>query len=134
MQIVYKVVRVYQGTYYSITRDESNVYSLQYKIGKRAFSDVGKLFVFKELSRAKKFAELFEEKTCILRCETEDTPELAFWRLNTGRLVDKIVVENFWALGFEKLEDLGFTGLRNPPPETYLVNSLTPVGIVECFF
>lgn len=116
--IVYKVVSTRNNKYRSAII--INAAMIEYKLGELIKPRFGKIFVFKDKSRAIAWSE--RGLQAVLECETDDIPELL------------ILVENF-TLSFRVLRhwwnhDKKAEEGEWAPIETYGVKSLTPRRVV----
>jgi len=116
--IVYKVVRKKGEQYYSCNSNQD--LELNYKIGKVVVPKIGKIFVFKELKYAR-FFTFASTMYSILECETSEKIE----KLNFRALCDTKSIKDFWSGNYKC--QLPW----NTPDGTYIVNSLTPLRIID---
>ena len=124
--IVYKVVLKSNGVirnhYSSIMGNGFPTYKIIYRVGETSTALIGKLFVFKELHFAEKFANTFN---VILKCKAKGRVTKVSTRVyvDSSRAKNEEFIRVFWE--GESPEELA-----KAPEGSYVVKSLTPLEVV----
>ena len=110
IKIGYKIVRVWNGKYYSWIEYPDDHACVKYIIGKtsKPRSGCGPLCVFSKLRKAKNWVNMFTDRKCIiLRVQYVSSKGHSVWTHDESTLIDTLL------------------------PGTVLANSVTPIKVIK---